>query len=62
MGLGCDGYEERNLEIIVNSLKKPSWDRLFHIKDAISLGIPITSIQEATKIDRWFLEQIYDLV
>lgn len=61
-GLGCDGYEERNLEVIVNSLKKPSWDRLFHIKDAISLGIPITSIQEATNIDRWFLEQIYDLV
>lgn len=62
MGLGCDGYEERNLEKLVHSLKHPSWDRLFHIKDAISLGVPITSIQEATKIDRWFLEQIYDLV
>ena len=62
MGLGCDGYEERNLEKLINSLKNPSWDRLFHIKDAISLGVPITSIQEATKIDRWFLEQIYDLV
>jgi len=62
MGLGCDGYEERNLEKLIDSLKNPSWDRLFHIKDAISLGVPITSIQEATKIDRWFLEQIYDLV
>jgi carbamoyl-phosphate synthase large subunit len=62
MGLGCDGYEERNLEKLIQSLKKPSWDRLFHIKDAISLGVPITSIQEITKIDRWFLEQIYDLV
>ncbi len=62
MGLGCDGYEERNLEKLVDSLKNPSWDRLFHIKDAISLGVPVTSIQEATKIDRWFLEQIYDLV
>ena len=62
MGLGCDGYEERNLEKLVHSLKNPSWDRIFHIKDAISLGVPVTSIQEATKIDRWFLEQIYDLV
>ncbi|MCB9262387.1 MAG: carbamoyl-phosphate synthase large subunit [Flavobacteriales bacterium] len=62
MGLGCDGYEERNLEKLVHSLKNPSWDRIFHIRDAIALGVPITSIQEATKIDRWFLEQIYDLV
>ncbi len=62
MGLGCDGYEERNLEKLIHSLKNPSWDRIFHIKDAISLGVPITSIQEATNIDRWFLEQIYDLV
>ncbi|MBI1305070.1 MAG: carbamoyl-phosphate synthase large subunit [Bacteroidetes bacterium] len=62
MGLGCDGWEERNLDKLINSLKNPSWDRIFHIKDAITLGVPITSIQEITKIDRWFLEQIYDLV
>lgn len=62
MGLGCDGWEERNLEKLIESLKNPSWDRIFHIKDAITLGVPITSIQQITKIDRWFLEQIYDLV
>ncbi len=62
MGLGCDGHEEKNLEKLIYSLKNPSWDRIFHVKDAISLGVPVTSIQEATKIDRWFLEQIYDLV
>ena len=62
MGLGCDGWEEKNLETIIHSLENPSWDRLFHIKDAISLGVPITSIQKITKIDRWFLEQIYGLV
>ncbi|MCB9241327.1 MAG: carbamoyl-phosphate synthase large subunit [Flavobacteriales bacterium] len=62
MGLGCDGWEERNLEKLIDSLKNPSWDRIFHIKDAITLGVPLTSIQELTKIDRWFLEQIYGLV
>jgi carbamoyl-phosphate synthase large subunit len=62
MGLGCDGWEEKNLEKIIYSLENPSWDRLFHIKDAISLGVPLTSIQKITKIDRWFLEQIYGLV
>lgn len=62
MGLGCDGWESKNLDEILHSLKNPSWDRIFHIKDAISLGVPITSIQQITNIDRWYLEQIYDLV
>jgi carbamoyl-phosphate synthase large subunit len=28
----------------------------------MAIGVPITSIQKTTKIDRWFLEQIYELV
>jgi carbamoyl-phosphate synthase large subunit len=62
LGLGSDGYELKKLEPIIHSLENPSWDRIFHIKDAMSLGVPITSIQKITKIDRWFLEQIYELV
>ncbi|MGB1037147.1 MAG: carbamoyl-phosphate synthase large subunit [Bacteroidia bacterium] len=62
LGLGSDGYELKNLEQIIHSLENPSWDRVFHIRDAMALGVPITSIQKITKIDRWFLEQIYDLV
>lgn len=62
MGLGCDGWEEKNLEKLIDSMKNPSWDRIFHIRDAIALGVPITSIQNLTNIDRWFLEEIYDLV
>lgn len=62
MGLGCDGWEERRLEVLVDSLEHPSWDRIFHLKDALSLGVPISSIKKMTKIDDWFLEQIYDLV
>lgn len=62
LGLGSDGYELKNLEQIIHSLENPSWDRVFHIRDAIALGVPITSIQKITKIDRWFLEQIYELV
>jgi carbamoyl-phosphate synthase large subunit len=61
-GLGADGRELKNLEQIMESLERPSWDRLFHIKDALSLGVPITSVQKATRIDRWFLQQIQDLV
>jgi len=62
LGIGADGYELKNLEEIIHSLENPSWDRIFHIRDAMALGVPITSIQKITKIDRWFLEQIYELV
>jgi carbamoyl-phosphate synthase large subunit len=61
-GLGADGRQSRNLDEIMQSLEHPSWDRLFHIYDAMSLGVPIESIRKATKIDRWFLNQIQDVV
>lgn len=61
-GLGADGYQQRKLEDIVEKLKNPSWDRLFAVKDALSLGMPISSLEKITKIDRWFLIQINDMV
>lgn len=61
-GLGADGRQSRNLEEIMHSLEHPSWDRLFHVYDALSLGVPIESVRKATKIDRWFLNQIQELV
>lgn len=61
-GLGADGKELTDQDVILKSLKNPSWDRLFHIYDAYKLGIPAKTIQNLTKIDRWFLHQIEDLV
>ncbi|HEY4327437.1 MAG TPA: carbamoyl-phosphate synthase large subunit [Mucilaginibacter sp.] len=61
-GLGADGRQSRNLEEIMASLEHPSWDRLFHVYDALSLGVPIESVRKATKIDRWFLNQIMEVV
>lgn len=62
IGLGADGKQSRNLEEIMKGLENASWDRLFHVRDALSLGVPVTSVQKATKIDRWFLMQINELV
>lgn len=62
LGLGCDGYQSRNTEQIMESLANPSWDRLFHIKDAMNLGVPLESIRKLTQIDKWFLLQIQELV
>ncbi|MGI4749454.1 MAG: carbamoyl-phosphate synthase large subunit [Janthinobacterium lividum] len=61
-GLGADGRQSRNLDEIMYSLEHPSWDRLFHIYDALSLGVPIESVRKVTKIDRWFLNQIQEVV
>jgi carbamoyl-phosphate synthase large subunit len=46
----------------MHSLEHPSWDRLFHVKDAMSLGVPLESIRKITHIDKWFLVQILELV
>jgi len=61
-GLGADGKQIRNLDRIIHGLENPTWDRIFHIKDALAMGVPVTSVQKITKIDRWFLLQIQDLV
>lgn len=61
-GLGADGRELTNQDAILASLEKPSWNRLFHIYDAIKLGIPFKTIKEKTKIDDWFLRQIEEML
>ncbi|GHE43042.1 carbamoyl-phosphate synthase large subunit [Sphingobacterium griseoflavum] len=61
-GLGADGRQLRNLEEIMDSLEHPSGDRIFHIKDAFELGVPLESIRKVTRIDKWFLLQIQELV
>lgn len=61
-GLGADGKVSRNLEELIHGLEHASWNRIFQVKDALALGVPISSVQKITKIDRWFLEQINDLV
>lgn len=61
-GLGADGKELTKQDELLYSLEHPSWNRVFHIYDAIKLGIPMKTIQKLTRIDRWFLKQIEELV
>jgi len=61
-GLGGDGIRESRLEVLMNSLERPSWDRVFHIYDAFALGVPLQSIHKITGIDPWFLREIRTLV
>jgi len=61
-GLGADAKELRDRDQILYSLENPSWNRLFHIYDAFKLGIPFKTIYQKTKIDKWFLTQIEELI
>ena len=61
-GLGADGRELKTHDVLVDSLKNPSWNRLFHIYDAFKIGVPFKTILNLTKIDPWFLHQIEELI
>lgn len=49
-------------EELLDYLKRPTWDRIFRIREAIEAGISIKTLRELTQIDRWFLYQIQEIV
>lgn len=49
-------------EEVVQQLENPSANSFFYIKEALQLGIPFNTIQDLTKMDRWFILQIQQLV
>jgi carbamoyl-phosphate synthase large subunit len=61
-GLGADGKELKDQEALKKSLANPSWNRLFHIYDAFKAGLSFKTIQNLTKIDKWFLRQIEEMI
>ena len=61
-GLGADGKGEKDYDTIIQKLTYASWDRVFVIYDAISIGIPLSKIHKITKIDMWFLKQYEQLL
>ncbi len=61
-GLGADKKEWIRTEDILKRLEVPSDDRIYRVKDALRLGVPVNTIFKLTKIDRWYLEQIKRLV
>ncbi|MCR9154879.1 MAG: carbamoyl-phosphate synthase large subunit [Bacteroidetes bacterium] len=61
-GLGADGKGESDQSTVLEALEKASWNRVFMIYDAMQMGIPLRRIHDITRIDMWFLRQIYELV
>ncbi len=69
-GLGADGKSlpvktpsgEWDIELIHRRLTVPNADRIFYIRYALQAGMSIEQVFELTKIDRWFLHNIKQLV
>jgi carbamoyl-phosphate synthase large subunit len=62
IGLGTYNRTHFNVEDLLDSLKRPQWDRIFRIKDAYEQGVSTKSLHEITKIDKWFLYQVKEIV
>ncbi|MDV3805210.1 carbamoyl phosphate synthase large subunit [Elizabethkingia anophelis] len=62
IGLQSISRSQMRPEELLDYLKRPTWDRIFRIKEALKMGISIKSLRELTQIDRWFLYQIQDIV
>lgn len=52
----------RAIEKIRKRLSRPKWDRIWYIADAFRYGISIDEIMAYTHIDKWFLENIKEIV
>jgi len=67
-GFGCDGKdlwgtdEEPDHEGIRAKLATPGDQRQWYIRYAMKAGMSVEEIFELTKIDRWFLDQLLELV
>ena len=49
-------------DVLRQKLAIPTAERIFYLKQALVDGISVDDIYQLTKIDRWFLRQLYNLV
>jgi carbamoyl-phosphate synthase large subunit len=61
---GVDGFNLKTVdpETIADELAYPRAERLWYVADAFGIGMPLEEIYQHTKIDRWFLSQIKEIV
>ena len=54
--------DDETLNLIYHKLRMPNADRIFYIGDALRVGIDIDRIYDLTKIDKWFLHNISEII
>jgi carbamoyl-phosphate synthase large subunit len=58
----ADLEAEGAADLVVSEIRQPSAERLWYLADAFRLGVTLEEAYGHTRIDRWFLVQIEDLV
>ena len=59
---GLDFADEDALATLKRELREPKPDRIFYVADAFRAGLSLEEIFALTRIDRWFLDQIGELI
>ena len=54
--------QTKDLDKIRKEMASPGPDRALYVADAFRMGMGVEQVHEITKIDRWFLRQIEDLI
>ena len=57
-----DGLQDEDRATLLASLRRPTAYRPFQVKRALRAGLSIEEVFEATKIDRWFLDQFLQIL
>ena len=62
--VGVDGMNEKtqDREVLEKELGTPGPDRIWYVGDAFAMGMSVEEVFALTKIDRWFLVQIEQIV
>ena len=61
-GFESSAFDNLAIEVILERLKKPTPDTPFLIKRAFELGAVLEEIYSITKIDKWFLDNIIQII
>lgn len=51
-----------DLDVVKKEIRRPNANRLLYIAEGFRLGLDVESVYDLSKIDRWFLNQIYEIV
>ena len=62
--VGVDGMNEKtqDREVLEKELGEPGPERIWYVGDAFAMGLSVDEVFDLTKIDKWFLVQIEQIV
>jgi carbamoyl-phosphate synthase large subunit len=62
--VGVDGLNQKtqDREVLEKELGEPGPERIWYVGDAFGMGLSVDEVYDLTKIDKWFLVQIEEIV